>query len=289
MNNQNKTSRLGEFFAGKGFYVVLFICVAAVGISGYVLFFGAGDGDSYTPDELSLEWVEPDATTHPARVVTPAPLASAQPTAAPEPSPTLPGGLPTLPDASPPADSQEMSAADEGRVQAASSTEIPAPPKTQEKPATQPADTSDTKAVASSDGLYYWPVSGSVAVAHSLDELLFNSTMGDWRTHAGIDIETSAGAAVCAAAAGKVISITDDPVWGKTITLDHGGGLTSVYANLMPDISVALGANVKAGDILGGVGESAVTEIDQNPHLHFEMLQNDAPVDPVTLLPQKAG
>ena len=286
MNQQKKPGKQSSFLAGKGFYVVLLICIVAVGISGYVLFFGLDSGSDDTQQQNSgLNWIEPEATTNPARIVPPAPLSSPAPSSAnatPPPSVESPAVTPPqAPDAP-----DLLNTLDEKRAQAASPTELPAPPKKEPAPTTPPPASSAPPADKATS--FFWPVNGDVAVPHSLEELLFNETMGDWRTHAGIDIEATGGASVCAAADGTVISILDDPFWGTSVVLEHTGGLTSTYGNLQPDVSVTLDAQVKAGDIIGNVGKSASAEFDQTPHLHFEMAKNGVLVDPAALLPKKA-
>lgn len=274
-------NRISEFFAGKGFYVVLFVCLAAVGISGYVLFFGLGNGNKAENDpDSSLNWVAPEVTSNPARVVTPAPQATTPSAITAAPSSAAPSMAPT----ERPADAPEVLGVAENM------TAPVVPPKTEPAPSTpkpeatpKPAETKKP----SSPGTFYWPVSGSIVEPFSIDELIKSSTMGDWRTHAGIDIETIDGASVCAVADGTVLSIEDDPAWGVTVVVEHNGGLTSSYSNLLPGVVVTVGQKLNAGDIIGAVGASASSEIAQDSHLHFEMQKDGAAIDPATLLPQK--
>ena len=73
---------------------------------------------------------------------------------------------------------------------------------------------------------------------------------------------------------------------GTTVILDHGDGLLSFYRNLSDEIAdgIDVGATVYAGQKLGQVGESAIIEIAEEPHLHFELELNGRMVDPLTML-----
>lgn len=118
------------------------------------------------------------------------------------------------------------------------------------------------------------PCNGKIQKGHSVTKLVFSETMKDYRTHSGIDISAALGTKVVAYSDGKIISVSDDPLMGKTIKISHDGGLTSVYQNLantLPD-SIKVGAVVKAGDTIGAVGDTAKIECADAPHLHFELL-----------------
>lgn len=98
-----------------------------------------------------------------------------------------------------------------------------------------------------------------------------------WRdeSHYGIDIggEAMKGAEIYAPLAGTVIYVSDDG-WGggmgNHLILDHGSGLSTVYASL-GEINVTEGQTVEQGDIIGSVGS---TGISTGPHLHFEIRED---------------
>ena len=130
------------------------------------------------------------------------------------------------------------------------------------------------------------PVDGYLLSVHDLETLSFSVTMQDYRTHNGIDIETTEGAAVVAAATGRVSKAYEDPMMGYTIEIDHGNGYVSVYRNLadtVPD-GIEVGATVYAGQLIGAVGSTALAEQAELPHLHFELTCNGEAVDPLTFL-----
>ena len=132
---------------------------------------------------------------------------------------------------------------------------------------------------------YVWPVIGEVAADYSMDALLYNETMGDWRTHDGIDIIAPVGEYVRAACEGTVVEVYEDVLYGTTVVMDHGDGRMSYYANLMAEPVVKVGDELLAGDIIGGVGETALCETAQLPHVHFAMSLNDKSVDPHDYMP----
>lgn len=130
--------------------------------------------------------------------------------------------------------------------------------------------------------LYVKPVNGYINREFSPDVLIYSPTMYDYRTHNGIDIAADPGTPVKAFAAGSIKEVYEDPLMGTSVVLDHGDGLTSHYMNLYESIpsSITQGAWINVGETIGGIGESAISEIAEVPHLHFEIRKNGIPQDP---------
>lgn len=128
------------------------------------------------------------------------------------------------------------------------------------------------------------PVAGSVTTAFSGDTPIYDKTMCDWRTHNGVDIAAAEGTPVKACASGTVTDVSVDDMYGQQITIDHGNGIKSRYANLSSQVNVKKGQEVKVGDTIGSIGETAQAEIAVTPHLHFEMTKNGKQVDPLKLI-----
>lgn len=122
----------------------------------------------------------------------------------------------------------------------------------------------------------------SLDVDFSDTVLVFSSTMGDYRTHEAIDLTCELGQEVMAVADGVIKNIWQDPFMGMCVSVEHSGNAVSYYKNLDPVVmdGIEIGASVKAGDVIGAVGESAMNEISQDPHLHFELKVDDKHVDP---------
>ncbi len=133
--------------------------------------------------------------------------------------------------------------------------------------------------------VYVWPVSGQIERRHDENVLTYDATMRDWRTHQGIDIMAPLGETVTAAHAGSVESIAEDDLFGTVVTVSHGDGGRTVYANLAEVPAVSVGDWVEPGDVIGAVGTTALGEIGQGTHLHFAVTVNGVNVDPLDYLP----
>ena len=134
------------------------------------------------------------------------------------------------------------------------------------------------------------PTVGTVAKMHSLDTPVFSVTLGSWRVHTGIDISTAEGAEVFSAADGEVSAIYEDPLFGLTVEVSHSNNIKTVYSNLAKDgsIAVAVGDAVSLGDMIGHVGDSAISELADEAHLHFEIKVNDTSVNPLDYLSEES-
>lgn len=126
------------------------------------------------------------------------------------------------------------------------------------------------------------PLTGQTVMVYSMDQLSYDPTTRDWRTHAGIDIAAEAGTAVTAAAEGVVYTTYDDELLGTTVVIRHQGGYMTTYASLAENITVAAGDTVELGQTIGYVGCSALMETALGDHLHFSVSLNDESMDPQT-------
>ena len=109
--------------------------------------------------------------------------------------------------------------------------------------------------------------------------------MKDWRTHYGVYVLADKGTVVRAASDGTVESITQDDLYGTTVTIDHGNGLKSTYSNLADKPTVKQGDSVGSGDVIGSVGATALCEVGQGSHVHIAMSKDGNSVDPTKYLP----
>ncbi|MBR5242028.1 MAG: peptidoglycan DD-metalloendopeptidase family protein [Clostridia bacterium] len=137
--------------------------------------------------------------------------------------------------------------------------------------------------------VWYSPVVGEVVKAHSLDTPVFSDTLGEWRVHAGIDILTPEGAEVFCSTAGTVSAVYDDPRLGRTVEVTHKGGIVSSYSNLdKSDTMPTVGTTLAAGDRIGRVGDSSLSELADEAHLHFEIKVNGRPVNPLDYISEES-
>jgi len=117
-----------------------------------------------------------------------------------------------------------------------------------------------------------WPVKGSVTS-------VFGMRWG--RMHTGIDIAAPNGTPIYAAKGGTVIMAGFNGGYGNCVIIDHGGGLSTLYAH-QSRIAVGDGAVLKAGDRVGSVGS---TGNSTGNHLHFETRVGGAAQNPMRYLP----
>lgn len=128
------------------------------------------------------------------------------------------------------------------------------------------------------------PVEGEVLNEFSNGELVKSKTTGAWQTHNGIDISASLGDVVLSAGSGTVAAVDNDPLWGITVTIDHGNGIITRYSNLNEGVTVQVGQEVGSGEEIGAVGETADIETSEESHLHFEMVKNGSYVNPLEII-----
>lgn len=266
----NKKPSFGEnlkkFVEGKGFYVAVLACVAAIGISGFYLLnsvtappeeqpVSGSAAVTVTPSPSAAPSATPSASPRPTH------SASPRPSASPSPSPTVTPPTVTVPSASP----------SPSAVPSPSAAPSPSPSAVPSQPTAL---------------VYTWPVKGAVLADFSLETLAYDETMGDWRTHSGIDIAAAAGTTVLATADGTVSELYADDLMGTTVVIDHGNGVFSAYANLQTAPTVEEGDAVHTGDVIGAVGATAIAESGRPSHLHFEMYEDGIAVDPELYLPE---
>ena len=128
------------------------------------------------------------------------------------------------------------------------------------------------------------PLGGTLIKDYSADIPVFSVTMEDYRVHCGIDIGAGAGTEVLAAADGEITKVLYDPMMGQTVEITHEGGFVTIYKNLQTKMpaSVSVGTQVSAGDTIGYVGDTAIIEISDSPHLHFEMRKDGESINPLS-------
>lgn len=253
MDNRGKR-QASSIFGGMGFYIALLVCVVAAGVVGY---FALLRNDKEPQDD-----VIPSGMTD---------LDPVQSVAAPDPEPARPviheepvvieqpAVLPVLPLDGPEEEDEFFNEDD--------------------APVMEPAPIEAVEPM-----IVVEPLAGETVTAFSLDQLTYDATLGDWRTHDGIDIQAEAGTAVVSASAGIVLSVEEDGRMGTTITVDHRNGYVTTYSSLQPEVSVLKGDEIPAGAVLGAVGNTSLTEAGLGAHLHFSVSKDGEVIDPVVFL-----
>ena len=127
-------------------------------------------------------------------------------------------------------------------------------------------------------GAFIWPVMGRI------------SSRFGWRNHpiknkrefhSGLDIAVPLGIEIRAAASGKVIQSGWINGFGKTVTIEHGNGVQTLYAH-NSRLLIKKGRQVKVGDVIALAGS---TGLSTGSHLHFGLLVNDKAINPLNYLP----
>ena len=136
---------------------------------------------------------------------------------------------------------------------------------------------------------FYLPVTGKLSAVHDSELQVFSPTMNDYRVHLGVDILAEDASPVYAVADGTVTQIWEDVRMGQCIAIKHNGDAVSIYKNLSTELPTGIieGAKVKAGQQIATVGSSAMVEIAEEPHLHFEMTVGGLEVDPLEYFSSK--
>ncbi len=181
-------------------------------------------------------------------------------------------------------------------VSEAPSSEVPEPLKPVEQIVTnQPDDRKTTTATTTTTtlttgstttatvpaALYILPFGNGVQKAYSDGHPTYSLTMGDWRTHDGVDFAGAIGDKVKALADGRVTALEQSPLWGTVITVDHGMEVFSTYCGV--EAAVKKGDVVKVGSVIGTLAEIPC-EAKDAPHLHLEMRIDGNIVDPVAAI-----
>ena len=131
---------------------------------------------------------------------------------------------------------------------------------------------------------YCLPFGNQIIKDYSNMNPVYSKTLGDWRTHNGIDFSGEAGGAVVAISCGEVISIYEDTLFGTCVLIDHGNGVTAKYCGLNKEtLNVKEHSSVNSEDIIGYLGEIPC-EKQEGAHLHFEITHNGELVEPLELM-----
>lgn len=250
-------SRFSRFMNGRGFYIALALCLVAIGSAAYIAAnknFGLSTTNS--SDTSAVSNYSPSETGRD--------LGDSYP--AEQTNNTVSGV----------SDNSSSSAASSSSSSTASSS-------------SSKRSSSGTASKANAAPTFFvLPVQGNVITAFSGDKLVYDKTMDDWRTHDGADIASDLGTPVKACADGTVTDITNDPLLGETVVITHGGGMTSIYANLASKVTVKKSQTVEAGQVIGAVGQTAQGEISLVSHLHFAMTKNGKYIDPIVTVGGKS-
>lgn len=143
-----------------------------------------------------------------------------------------------------------------------------------------------TEAPVTNSVEFGFPLNNAVSKNYSKDELVKNSTTGDWRIHKGIDIKGASGDRINAVSDGVVTELVDSALWGTVVTVDHDNGYVAKYCGLRKNSTVKPGDEIKSGDKIGLLDEIPL-EKDDGIHLHFELYKDGKAISPSEYLGKK--
>ena len=136
-------------------------------------------------------------------------------------------------------------------------------------------------------GTFTLPFGTTIIKDYSNGEMVKSATMGDWRVHNGVDFAGQANDPVKAIQSGAVKSVVVDPLWGITMTVDHGQGITARYCGLSEGSTPKEGQHVSAGEQIGVIAQ-VPCESAEGVHLHFEISVNGKIADPLAVMNRSA-
>jgi murein DD-endopeptidase MepM/ murein hydrolase activator NlpD len=262
-----------EFLDKKGFYVVLAACVVVVGITAFLMLKGnsgpidrAYENEDYIPDEMGEDF-ENDTENNAFGLEDGALKESS--------NDTVESGIGA-------SDGEGGTAGNLGDTDSAGGTDSSVA-LVYDGTADDPVASGTVKAgeeQKSEPETFIMPVFGEITFDYAMDRLVYSKTLDEWRTHRGIDISSSMGTPVKAVADGVVTQIKHDPRFGITIVIEHKSGLKTVYCNLANDSMVVPNQKVRQGEVISSIGDTALFEIAEPAHLHFEVWKDDVPFDP---------
>lgn len=230
---------------GAGFYAVLLICLAVVGVASWYWLFNGKENSKNSPSTKTSETTVTQTSN---------------------------------------ANKSAKQAAASASISKKTDTIVPEKPTIQEGQENSTSTQTKKTPSTSASNLIVSPLNGTVVEAFSMDQLSYDETLGDWRTHDGVDITAAQGTNVQAACAGTVKTVKDDPMMGTMVVISHSGGYQTTYANLEAKPTVKEGDTVTAGQVIGAVGTTSIAESAEGPHLHFSVTKNGKTINPNTFL-----
>lgn len=228
------------FFAGKGFYFVLAVCIMAVGAAAWSAMSTISSVDEKLTSSKS-------------------------------------SSIPSKPDTSSTYDDVAQSVSDVSDTRTPTSS-------IEQVSSEQPAATEPISSVPAETPEQYFtlPVRGNIGRGFSDSELQYSPTYGDMRLHLGVDLLAEKGTDVVSAASGRVVSVSDDSLWGRMVVIDHSGGIVAYYCGL-ENTTVNEGDSVKSGTKIGVVG-SVPSECADESHIHIAVTRDEKYISPMDLL-----
>ena len=242
MMHDNK-SPVQKFLEGKGFYIALALCVAGTGTAAWLAVNRTIDNIDEQNQQILESRPQPEDFTEPG----------------------------------------EVDAQQNGVNISSGGADSSSGASSSQQPAAQPSSGSASSVPQNEPALQFsLPVAGKKIGPYSGGKLVKDATLGEWRTHDGLDLGAAKGTPVYAAGRGTVASVKEDGLWGTVVSIDHPNGLTTVYCGIA-DATVHEGDEVADREQIGAVGKIPC-ELALEDHLHFAVKKGEKWVDPLASL-----
>lgn len=264
--DQNKKQNKSK--NSKGFYIAVCCCVFVIGVTGYISNRNKNNVTNNNISEPTQQIAKLTPTSKPKANSTEQPEKTELPAAEKTPAAivTSPPSATKLPEQKSETVINDIGSVESDVIETG-------------EPAEFYEDNIETSISVNSDPDFIMPIEGEIAEGFSGNNLIFNSALGDWRTHNGIDIVSDSEAYALAAADGLIKDVYSD-YYGNTVVISHSNGFETLYACLKNIDGIEVGQSIKQGDRLSTLSEVCTGENVTKPHLHFEIIKQGQPVNP---------
>lgn len=128
-----------------------------------------------------------------------------------------------------------------------------------------------------------WPTVGDVLINYSMDQTIYFPTLDQYKYNPAIVISAAVGENIAAAADGRVVSVSYDPMIGNNVVMELGNGYELTYGQL-DNITVSEGSYVATGDVIGTVASPTKYYSIEGSNVYFKLVKDGEPVNPMTKL-----
>lgn len=128
-----------------------------------------------------------------------------------------------------------------------------------------------------------WPMNGDILMNYSGDQVVYFSTLGQYKCNPALMIKGDVGQEVLCSYKGTITDISENEETGLTVTMDIGSGYQLIFGQLK-DLSVKKGDSLLEGETIGHLAEPTKYFLEEGSHLYFQVNENEKSVDPLLLL-----
>jgi len=292
----------GTFFRRKGFFIALYSCLGVVAVLALVVTL-ANRPQSPTDMEIGYDFNEEAAPVGADQVEPymagideeawfrprqPAPQPPPEPTPTPRPTPPAPNQLsPSVPEPELPPEPPTPEPTPAPTEQQAEQQAVAYPARAYAVPQL-PAPAVAAFTPFSDTSRMLWPLYGETVMPFSVTALIYDPTLDQFRTNDNLRIAGEFGDPVRAGADGRVIATGRNARQGNYITIDHGNGWVTTYGQLLDAIMVGSGDIVRAGQVIGGIGEPSIFGVASGNHVQLRIKHDDVAVNPYYILAERS-